>query len=299
MQSFKLLLTVGILGAIAAGVFAYANGVITPSFAPQVVAVAETPAGISESSTLPAAAAPVAETSAEAKPKREYLGYAWPYADRDVKTELGEGPIVLEEFTTQGCIFCPVADKFFNDLLANAPGIIGLACHVTYLNVNEGNLSTQSCTDRQYAYAKTIPGGAVFTPQMVVSGRKQAFGFEYEKVYTMLKDALKNRPALIGITKVEDGKYTFALPEVKLADDEKAELEIFQVLPPTERSIHDGPNLNMDMTYMRAVAAITTVETSGKAQTVEQAIDPEENVETIVVMIRANGRILAVGEAKL
>lgn len=295
MQSFKLFLSVGILGAIAAGVAAFAGGVTST----HVSTPPETPVRVAESSSA-AEALPVTEApSAEVKPKREYLGYAWPYGDRDVKTELAAGPIVLEEFTTQGCIFCPVADKFFNDLLANAPGVIGLACHVTYLNVKEGNISTQSCTDRQYAYAKTIPGGSVFTPQMVVNGRKQTFGFEYEKVYAMLKDALKNRPALIAITKAEDRKYAFALPEVKLAGDEKAELEIIQVRGPTERSIHDGPNLNMDMTYIRSVSSITTLEANGKAQTVEQAIEPEENVDTIVVMVRVNGKILAVGESKL
>jgi hypothetical protein len=231
--------------------------------------------------------------------KNQHLGYAWPFADRDVKADLANGPVVLELFTTQGCIFCPVADKFFADLVANAPGVIGLACHVTYLSAREGNISYAGCTERQFDYAKTIAGGSVFTPQIVINGRKETFGYEYEKVYALLKDGLKNRPAPVAIAKGEGALYSFGLPEVKLAEGETAEFQIFQVRGPVNRKITDGPNESVDVEYHHSASSITTLEATGKAQTLEVEVIPEDNIERIVAMVRVAGKIMAVGQIKL
>lgn len=279
MQRFKLFLIVGLL--------------FIAVFADPALATSEVRSAVSSDS----AAAVIPPTAAPKK--NEYFGYMWPFADRDVKTDLAEGPVVLELFTTQGCIFCPVADKFFTELVANAPGVIGLSCHVTYLSVREGNISNKECTDRQFDYSKTIAGGSVFTPQIVINGRKETFGYEYEKVYALLKDGLKNRPAAIVITKGEGNNYSFALPEVKLAEGETAEFQIMQVRSPITRKISDGPNENMDMLYHRSVASIETLEATGKAQTITHEVVPGENVESIVVMVRVAGKIMAVSEARL
>ena len=278
MQRFKLFLTFVLL--------------LTACLASPVLATSEIRSAVSSDSAAvpPPAAAPK---------KNEYLGYVWPFGDRDVAAELAEGPVVLELFTTQGCIFCPVADQFFTELVANAPGVIGLACHVTYLSVREGNISNKECTDRQFDYSKTIAGGSVFTPQIVINGRKETFGYEYEKVYALLKDGLKSRPASIAISKGEGDKYSFTLPEVKLAEGETAEFQILQVRGPVKRKISDGPNENMDMDYHRSVASIEVLEATGKAQTIEHEVIRGENVESIVVMVRVAGKIMAVSESKL
>ena len=68
----------------------------------------------------------------------DYIGYAWPFPELEMAQEIPK-PVVVELFSTQGCMFCPVADRFFIDLLAKAPAVIGLSCHVavsyTHLDV--------------------------------------------------------------------------------------------------------------------------------------------------------------------
>ena len=62
----------------------------------------------------------------------EYIGYAWPYDDLDMQKVIDK-PVVVELFSTQGCMFCPVADRLFTDLRNRVPNVIGLSCHVDYI----------------------------------------------------------------------------------------------------------------------------------------------------------------------
>jgi hypothetical protein len=87
-------------------------------------------------------------------------------------------PIVLELFTSQGCSSCPPADSLVAELARTRPDILPLTFHVTYWN----NLGWQdpysfaAATERQYRYVALAVSPQVYTPAMVVEGRRDVVG---------------------------------------------------------------------------------------------------------------------------
>ena len=84
---------------------------------------------------------------------------------------------VLELFTSQGCSSCPPADALLKSLNAR-PDIIALAYHVDYWDYIgwTDTFGAKANTDRQQAYAKAWGSSNIYTPELVVNGRKDVVG---------------------------------------------------------------------------------------------------------------------------
>ena len=91
-------------------------------------------------------------------------------------------PVVLELFTSEGCSSCPPADSLLAKLSEDQPfdgvEIIALEEHVDYWNSLGWSdpFSSPDFSRRQEQYAKLLPDGGVYTPQMIVDGRAQFVG---------------------------------------------------------------------------------------------------------------------------
>lgn len=269
MRSFKFFLTI----AVMAGVFA---------------AISPVQARTDKN------AAPAAASEDEG---REILGYAWPYDDKDFAKDVGTAPIVMELFTAQGCMYCPVADRFFEDILQRDPHIIGLACHVTYRDVKRGSLGLEDCTLRQQRYVSDIPNNTLYTPQMVLNGRRVSVASKYSEVYDILKKAAAAPPAAILIGSAGPNQYELSLPPVSTVDAEDARLSILQYQKPADRHVTGGLNDNVKNHYVRAVSSITPVKawTPGKtALTVD--ITPDANSAGAVVLLQDKDGIIAAAD---
>src|SRR6185436_12890178 len=88
----------------------------------------------------------------------------------------GEGPVVIELFTSQGCSSCPPADRLLSKL-AQAGDLGGkkvapLSFHVDYWNDLGWNdpYSLPAWTERQRQYASALGDDRVYTPELVVGG---------------------------------------------------------------------------------------------------------------------------------
>jgi len=92
-------------------------------------------------------------------------------------------PVVVELFTSQGCSSCPPADRLLGEL-AKRGDVIALGFHITYWDDGSWRdpLSLQTATDRQRSYDRTMTGGQVYTPQMVVDGTADVIGSDREAV---------------------------------------------------------------------------------------------------------------------
>jgi len=84
---------------------------------------------------------------------------------------------VLELFTSQGCASCPPADALFEDY-AEGGEVIALSLSVDYWDYLgwTDTLALPENTERQHDYATALGDGTVYTPQVIVNGRRQVVG---------------------------------------------------------------------------------------------------------------------------
>ncbi len=109
------------------------------------------------------------------------LALSWPTAVANAGSPAK--PTVVELFTSQSCYSCPPAEAFLGEL-AQRDDVIALEFHVDYWNdLNYGAagkwrdlFSKPAYSRRQRVYAQSLPGGRVYTPQMVIDGRYEAVG---------------------------------------------------------------------------------------------------------------------------
>ena len=98
----------------------------------------------------------------------------------------GDGPAVVELFTSQGCYSCPPAEKLLGKLIKDNPDLIALEFHVDYWDTlvygRHGSykdpFSDKENTYRQQLYNLVELEGqqGVFTPQTVINGRYATVG---------------------------------------------------------------------------------------------------------------------------
>ena len=102
-------------------------------------------------------------------------------------------PVVVELFTSQGCSSCPPADRLLSQL---GPEVIPLSFHVDYWNYLgwQDPFSSERWSQRQRDYARRLPAGRVYTPQLVVSGRDHFVGSNAGTVRRALAKAATAEP---------------------------------------------------------------------------------------------------------
>ena len=117
------------------------------------------------------------------------------------------GPTVVELFTSQSCYSCPPAEALLGELSGRAD-VVALELHVDYWNDLvygsagrwEDPFSDPAFTDRQRRYAARIPGGQVYTPQIVVDGTAQAVGSRRARVLRLIETArAAAKPARVAV----------------------------------------------------------------------------------------------------
>jgi hypothetical protein len=90
----------------------------------------------------------------------------------------GSGPIVVELFQSQGCSSCPPANANVNALAAARPDVLALSYAVTYWDYLgwKDTFAKSAFTERQRAYQRSGQSDGVYTPQVVINGRKALVG---------------------------------------------------------------------------------------------------------------------------
>jgi len=100
--------------------------------------------------------------------------------------------VVVELFTSQGCPNCPKANAFLADL-STQENVIALSFAVDYWDYLgwRDTFAMPEFTARQYAYGKALGMPRVYTPQIIIDGRKIYKGVRERKVRKALASRLQ------------------------------------------------------------------------------------------------------------
>lgn len=92
-------------------------------------------------------------------------------------------PVVVELFTAQGCSGCPEANRVV-EALAEDPGVIALTYAVDYWDYLgwPDTFARPEFAQRQRAYQSAMRLRGVYTPQIVIDGRRQISGSRRDDV---------------------------------------------------------------------------------------------------------------------
>jgi hypothetical protein len=115
-------------------------------------------------------------------------------------------PVVVELFTAQGCAGCPQANQRLGEI-AERKDVIALAFSVDYWDYLgwKDTLAKPEFTQRQRAYAGRLKLKEIYTPELVVDGRREAAAVDADKVDALIeaeaKAAARRRAPSISFTR--------------------------------------------------------------------------------------------------
>lgn len=161
--------------------------------------------------------------------------------------------MLVELFTSEGCLSCPPADELLMRLDADQPVpgvlVIPLSEHVEYWNGQwHDPFSSPVFTDRQRQYQQSLATPALYTPQMVVDGQMQLIGSRQQLAYEVIAKAVTRRRSTLSLTRVESSDGGRVLVDItvsdmaQLAPAHDADLWVAITEDGLETEVHRGEN---------------------------------------------------------
>lgn len=210
---------------------------------------------------------------------------------------LATGPVVVELFSSQACMFCPQADAYLNTL-AQRNNIIALSCHVDYFDVKQGSLAKPFCTQRQVEYSRSLRSGPKYTPQMVINGKFDAIGYKKDKVNAAIQKAAAKNIGAIKITPAKPGVFSLSMPAVTSG---QYALWVAITNKPMERAIMIGKNKGQSVLYEHIVSdLISPMIWNGDVRSLNLSVTLPATKDGLAVFAQdqTSGEIVAAGQFK-
>jgi hypothetical protein len=197
-------------------------------------------------------------------------------------------PVVVELFTSQGCSSCPPADALLGEL-AKRNDIVALAYHITYWDGAQWRdpLSRKESTERQVTYDKSLTGGQIYTPQMVIEGTQDVIGSDRGMVLAALD---KTKPVTAATVAFAPDRRAVAISAGSAPAGAGVLLARYVLKRTTQ--IKGGENASRTATDTNAVQSLTMIGVwNGKAAIFP--IEPPGDGEGLAVLVQAPaGRFL-------
>ncbi len=207
-------------------------------------------------------------------------------------------PVVIELYTSQGCSSCVPADAFLAQLAARKD-VVALSLPITYWDMLgwTDTLATQANTDRQKAYAQAMGRGGVYTPQVIVDGRKDLVGSKdaaIDQAIAAREAKLPDVPIKLSLLPHE---VHVVVSSARMKSPTPATIWMMAVRPRATVKIGAGENAGRTLTYRDIVTGIKAVGIwKGKQVTLDlpraaTGAGPGEGI-TVIVQQGGYGQIL-------
>jgi len=170
----------------------------------------------------------------------------------------GRRPVVVELFTSQGCSSCPEADAVLGEL-ARRKGVLALSLNVDYWDYLgwRDTLASADHTKRQRDYAQRRGDGQVYTPQMVIDGKRHIVGSKRSEVIAAIEAEAAGAES-VGVSMSEqDGEVVIdvaAAPSGKLKQD--STVWVMLVAPKIGVAVERGENTGKSIDYYNVVRKV-------------------------------------------
>lgn len=182
----------------------------------------------------------------------------------DKKLAKGDGFVVLELFTSEGCSSCPRADELLGNIqkqTSHKPIYI-LSYHIDYWDHQGWRdiFSSPEHTKRQYWYARKLNSQA-YTPQVVVNGKAEFVGSDKAALANVLRNSLEGTPAntLKMTGKSEEGKMIITY---EASGNKNVDLMIALVQKNGIRQIKRGENGGRTLRHVQIVRKLESFKVS-------------------------------------
>jgi hypothetical protein len=201
----------------------------------------------------------------------------------------GRPVVVVELFTSQGCSSCPPAEALLIDL-AEHPDVLALAFHVDYWDRLgwRDPYSSPEATRRQRDYAGHLGEARVYTPQIVVDGRKGMVGSDRAQVLAAIGAALADPGAAVPLSfRREGGSLAIGVG----TGQGYGRLLLVGFDPRIETAVRRGENAGRKIVQANVVRSVETVaQWDGPAMALTRPVPRGER--TALILQAQDGRIL-------
>ncbi|WP_084450556.1 DUF1223 domain-containing protein [Gemmobacter nectariphilus] len=205
-----------------------------------------------------------------------------------------QAPVVVELFTSQGCIACPPADAFFAEL-ADQPGVIALALHVDYWDYLgwEDSFAAPAFTQRQKRYARAASARMIYTPQVIVNGQDRVEGTRPQAIIDSITARAATPPRVtLSVTSGAGGLVIDVDADPPL--DKAAVIQLVRYHPEETVEIERGENAGQTITYRNIVTDWRPIaDWPGQAPLRIETPDPGADPLVVIVQQAGPGPILA------
>jgi hypothetical protein len=177
----------------------------------------------------------------------------------------------VELFTSEGCSSCPPADSLLAELEKRQPihgvEVIALEEHVDYWNRLGWTdpFSSAEFTSRQESYAQVLGNDGVYTPQMIVNGRRELVGSRGHELSKALEEATGQPHANVAIkmekTATADSQHLAVSVGGLVAAAPGNTIEVWLAI--TEKQLHSavtrGENAGEDLHHASVVRTLRKI----------------------------------------
>ena len=221
---------------------------------------------------------------------------------KPIKTSISKdtlGFIVMELYTSQGCSSCPPADELLGYYAEkNDRRIIPLAFHVDYWNRLGwvDSFSNSKYTQRQRDYATRLGLESVYTPQLIINGRKEILGSDKKAIEKAIGISLGEPPAVniaISFRSIEHNILTIGYSVN--GEITNSTINAVFVQSNVETFIKAGENRGMKLNNYNVVRELNTVDLSKKEGIISLHVptwfNPYEYSFVLFVQDNSSGKI--------
>jgi len=161
-------------------------------------------------------------------------------------------PTVVELYTSEGCSSCPPAEGLIGKL-ARQEGVIALSFHVDYWDSLgwRDRFALPDAVARQEQYARTLRLSSVYTPQLVIDGRRDTLGSDERGIAAAIARPQPGAPIKLAI---QGDSLVIQLGEQR--QTEPQDVLLLAYLPEATSKVTRGENAGRELQEFNIVRSV-------------------------------------------